>query len=412
VKGRARAKQRAKPDKKQLARRAQRERQALQNLAEKRRPFEPLLEQIVAAVLHAEAPVARCDRSNVAPDGPRRAEAWVEVGSGLGQLRSLLPAEVRPHVTHTDLSGSLIRALTERHPKARAVAANVTHLPFESESVDVVLGLCAFDSFSSPAQASREIGRVLRPGGRFIHFLDAATNVEPVVTELIGRARLPLPNFFADIALRHPQLLDASQRERFLHDYHDVLSVPVSHFVAILEMLRRAGHPLAPMLDRYSAPFLKRPFEVLPAARTLVKLTSDPTTGRPMNQALMSLFTALQQAPYLDQLPFDLQSHSSLAHFKARLEHYFGVDYGYALRMSTVVYARVYEIDHESPLRARIRRVGIGQNCVDWPAPQGVLAQQLKRDLPSVETAEVTPESHVLREAAVYCLVSERKLVA
>jgi SAM-dependent methyltransferase len=337
-----------------------------------------------------------------------RKDNWLEVGSGLGQLRSLLPANLRDRVTHTDLSGALVRALVERHPGARGTAADVTRLPFEAASVDVVLGLCAFDSFSSPAQAAREIGRVLRPGGRFIHFLDAATNVEPVIDELIAERQLPLPNFFVDIALRRPELLQGSRYERFLRPYHDVLSVPISQFVAVQAMLQHVGHPLEKMLERYSAAFLKRPFELVPAARTFVKLTSDPATGRPMNQGLMSLFTTLQQPPYCERIAFDLRSHSSLAHFKARLEHHFGPEFGYAVRLSDIVYAREYQADQEQPLRARIRRVGIGQNRVQWPAPMGIAAHRLKPDLPGGEPPDAAPHSHVLREAAVYCLVSEK----
>lgn len=288
------------------------------------------------------------------------------------------------------------------------MAANVTRLPFATDSVDVVLALCAFDSFSSPDQSTREIGRVLRDGGRFIHFLDAATNVEPVIVELVGNGRLPLPNFFADIALRRPELFDSVHMKHFIQPYNDIVSVPLSQFDFITEMLRKANHPLGPMLHRYAAAFVKRPLDPLEAARTFVKLTSDPTTGRPMNQALMSLFTTLQQPPYAERIRFDLLAHSSLAHFKARLEHYFGVAFGYELRLSAIVYAREYEPDLDSPLRARIRRVGIGQNCVDWPATAGVAAHRLKPDLPNTEVSTVAPHSHVLKEAAVYCLVSEK----
>jgi hypothetical protein len=128
-----------------------------------------------------------------------------------------------------------------------------------------------------------------------------------------------------------------------------------------------------------------------------------------MNQALMSLFTTLQQPPYSEHMPFHLQSHSSLAHFKASVEHYFGCDFGFELRLSDIVYARTYELDEDSPLRARVRRVGIGQNCVDWPVPEGIPAHHLKPDLPGAEVAGVAPSSHVLREAAVYCFVAEKK---
>jgi hypothetical protein len=162
------------------------------------------------------------------------------------------------------------------------------------------------------------------------------------------------------------------------------------------------------MLERYSAVFFKQPFAPLAAAQTFVKLTSVPATGRPMNQALMSLYTTLQQPSYSRSIPFELQAHSSLAHFRTRLDHYFSRDFGYVIRLSDIVYARTYDVDQADPLRARIRRVGIGQNCVQWPAPSGIAAHRLKPDLQSDEAAGAAPHSHVLREAAVHCLVAER----
>lgn len=403
---------RGKPNKQKAARIARGEKQALESLGQKRQPFEPLLRDVVAAVLHAAGPQPEGVAAEaLIASGERptpRNQTWVEVGCGLGQLRTLLPPEVAPRVTHTDVSEWLVRGLQTKFPEARAMTADVNRLPFEAGSVDAVLGLCAFDSFPEANRAAREIARVLRPRGRFIHFLDAATNIEPVLTHLVANGRLALPNFFADIELRRPDLLEAVQVEHLVKPYHDVLSVPIAQFAAVVELLQRAGHQMAPMLQRYLTHFTTQPFLLLPAARAFVELTSDPAVGRPMNQALMSLFTTLKQPPYSDHLGFDLQAQSSLAYFKATLERHFGPALGFEVRVSTVVYARAYEANSDEPLRARVRRVGIGQNSLEWPAALGVPASQLKPDLASPEPNGATPETHVLREAAVYCLVSEK----
>lgn len=399
---------RGKPNKQKAARIARGEKQALESLAQKRHPFEPLLRDVVASVLYAEGPKARTPLSSQEPRLGAHDSTWVEVGCGLGQLRALLPTDIRDWVIHTDVSEWLVRGLLDKFPDARALTADVVKMPFETGSVDALLGLCVFDSFPDPTRAATEIARVLRPGGRFIHFLDAATNIEPLLLALVGRGRLPLPNFFADILVRRPDLVEEVLVGHLVQPYHDVVSVPLSQFTAIAEMLQRAGHQVAAMLDRYLRYFLRQPFELLPAARAFVELTSNPEVGRPMNQALMSLYTTLQRPPYSEHLRFDLESHSSLSYFKTSLEQYFGSAFGFELRYSSIVYARAYEPNLEDPLRARVRRVGIGQNSLDWPAPQGVPAQQLKPDLPSPEPNGAAIETHVLRESAMYCLVSER----
>jgi SAM-dependent methyltransferase len=398
---------RKKPNKQKAARVARGEKQALESLGQKRRPFEHLLKEIVASVLHAEAPRPVLQLSGAQLDAPN-AEAWLEIGCGLGQLRGLLPSEVLPRVIHTDLSEHLVRGLLDKYPEARARAASVNQLPFEDASIDAVLGLCVFDSFPDHARASHEIGRVLRPAGRFIHFLDAATNIEPVLIQLVNAGRLALPNFFADIALRRPDLVDMARLGHLIQPYHDVLSVPLAQFSVVVEMLQRAGHPMASMLQRYTSVFQQRPFAVLPAARAFVELTSTPEAARPMNQALMSLFTTLQQPPYSEHVPFDVQSHSSLVNFKATLDRYFGPEFGFEVRISTIVYARTFEADDRAPLRARVRRVGIGQNSLYWPPPRGVHTSRLNVNLPGPEQAGVAPETHVLHEAAIYCLVAEK----
>jgi SAM-dependent methyltransferase len=388
--------------------RAQRERQALQSLAQKRRAFEPLLAQIVAGVLHAHGPEPGAAATGSRPQEQRRERRWIEVGSGLGQLRSLLPSDVLDCVTHTELSKSLTRGFVERYPEARVLAADVGRLPFDSEGVDAVLGLCAFDSFPAPAKAAREIARVLRPGGRFIHFLDAATNIEPILVALLEGDRLPLPNFIADAALLEPALLDLDELSHLCGPYHDLLSVPVKNFELVTAMLVRAAHPMAKILEAYSAPFLKRPFNSLLAARAFVALTSDLKNSRPMNQALTSLVSTLRRPPYSQYIPFELLAHSSLAHFESSLNGYFGADFGFVPRLSAVVYARAFEPSRGEPLRAHVRRVGIVQNSVSWPAPVGVPARHLKPDLPSLEVPDATPDSHILREAAVYAFVAEK----
>ncbi len=369
---------------------------ALSSLEAKRRPFEPLLKRVVEAVLHQQGPKAASPSS------------IVEVGSGLGQLRSLLPEAVLDAVTHTEISAKLAKGFAQRYPDARVLTADAMALPFDSGSVDALLALCVFDSLNQPELARDEIRRVLAPGGVFVHFLDAATNVEPIFSQLVTAERLPLPNFFADTSVLQPALLEMDGLHRFLHPYIDLLSVPIRHYTELVDVLARAKHPMKDMLERYARPFLVRPFESRSAARAFVALTGSANNSRPLNQALTSLVSTLSAPQYSSHFAFDLKPHSTLTYFQQRLEQIFSEQRGFLRRMSNVVYARDFERNDRDPLRAHLLRVGIVKSAQDWPVPLGTSADALHpQAAPEVESG-LNASTHVLREAAVYCFVAEK----
>lgn len=369
---------------------------ALSSLASERRPFEPLLKRVVEAVLHQHGPKGAA------------AASVVEVGSGLGQLRSLLPESILESVTHTELSTKLTQGFLQRHPDAKVLTADVAALPFDSGSVDAVLALCVFDSLSRPGLARDEVRRVLARGGTFVHFLDAATNIEPILRQLMDAGRLPLPNFLLNTSTLLPAALDLESFRRLLHPYIDLLSVPMRQFEGLLEVLTRAGHPMKEMLERYARPFLIRPFDSLAAARAFVALTGNGEGSRPLNQALTSLVSTLRDPAYSSRIPFDLLPHSTLTHFQQRLEELFSEREGFSQRMSRVVYARAFEKNDQDALRAHTLRVGSIQSSRNWPAPLGTPAEALHPEAAPAVEADSSPSTHVLREAAVYCFVAEK----
>lgn len=357
-----------------------------------------MLKRVVEAVLYQH--------------GPKGASAprLVEVGSGLGQLRSLLPECLLDAVTHTEFSEKLTRGFARRHPTARVVSADAAALPFGANSVDAVLALCVFDSLERPYAVRDEIRRVLSRGGSFVHFLDAATNVEPIVSQLVDAERLPLPNFFADTSLLQSAFLDLQKFRAFLHPYVDLLSVPIGHYQGLLDVLRQANHPMLNMLERYARPFITRPFDSLAAARAFVALTSSDNNSRPLNQALTSLVSTLSAPQYSSRFAFDLRPHSTLTHVQQRLEQIFSEQAGFSQRLSSVVYARAFEKNDRDQIRAQVLRVGIVKNTEDWPIPLGTPAEQLHPQgarEPEPES-NASPSTHVLREAAVYCFVAEK----
>jgi hypothetical protein len=226
--------------------------------------------------------------------------------------------------------------------------------------------------------------------------------------QLIEVERLPLPNFFADTSMQQPALIDLETFRRFLHPYIDLLSVPIREFEGLLEVLARAGHPMKDMLERYARPFLIRPFESLSAARGFVALTGSSRGSRPLNQALTSLVSTLRDPAYSSRFPFDLQPHSTLTHFQQRLEQIFCERAGFSQRMSSVVYARDFERNEHEPLRAHTLRVGSVRSARDWPAALGTPAEALHSEAAPVLETALSPSTHVLREAAVYCFVAEK----
>lgn len=93
--------------------------------------------------------------------GGRRDLRMLDCGCGAGHNLALL----RPHgrVFGFDLSaGGLALARQRRHPLAQADA---THLPYASESFDLVTSFDVMQCLPDDAAALREMARVLRPGG-------------------------------------------------------------------------------------------------------------------------------------------------------------------------------------------------------------------------------------------------------
>lgn len=103
------------------------------------------------AVLRAEQ---RCVRELLAG----AARPWLDLGTGSGRFGGDLGAEVG-----LDPAPDLLRIARRRMP---AVVRGVAEaLPFRDASVGAVLSVTVFEFLPAPAEAMREIARVLRPGG-------------------------------------------------------------------------------------------------------------------------------------------------------------------------------------------------------------------------------------------------------
>ena len=107
----------------------------------------------------------------------------LEVGAGTGHNLRYYPERV-DDVTLTDELGGMLRRAERRAVQAsrhvEMVAAPVERLPFEDASFDTVVGSLLLCSVDDQDAALAEIGRVLKPGGRYL-FLEHVRSDDPKV---------------------------------------------------------------------------------------------------------------------------------------------------------------------------------------------------------------------------------------
>ena len=94
----------------------------------------------------------------------------LEVGAGSGLNLEHYPAVDELVLTEPDdtMRTGLERRVARSRREARIVAASAESLPFPDASFDVVVSTMVLCTVGDPAAAIREIGRVLRPGGRLV----------------------------------------------------------------------------------------------------------------------------------------------------------------------------------------------------------------------------------------------------
>ena len=106
---------------------------------------------------------------------PRRI---LEIGSGTGNFALRMTEELGCEVIATDSSAAM--TATSRAQGARSILADARFLPFMSAGFDAVVAAWMLYHVSPLDQALREVGRVLRPGGRLV----AITNGRKHLAEL------------------------------------------------------------------------------------------------------------------------------------------------------------------------------------------------------------------------------------
>lgn len=282
----------------------------LANVRRQREPFQNLSRGIVASTLERYLPA----------DG-----AVIEIGMGDGQLRERLPESLLPRVTHTEPFAAASRAFRKQHPNVTVLQAGAEKLPFEDASAAAVLGLCVLDVVRDGAAVARELARVLRPGGRFIHFLDMSTMLEPVVAALGDSGLVLLPNVFADpSAGEWPE---------------DLFLVPREQLTMVVAILQATGHALARPLSQYLGVFNSSPLVVSKAAAELIQLQEDAGLRSALRGAFRAAFELAPPELRERLAGFQGRSISSSQLFSQRLRGWFGPEAGFQVESSSVIRA-------------------------------------------------------------------------
>lgn len=154
------------------------------------------------------------------PEGP-----LLDAGCGTGRHTVTLAAAGRD-VTGVDASAAMVERARQRVPDADFGVADLDDLPFPDASFSGVVCALALSHLPRLGQAVREIGRVLRPGGRAI-----VSNPHPNATALLAfQARFSRPD----------------GTRAYIPEYPHMLSEYVEAFAAANLVVTRCLEPVMP----------------------------------------------------------------------------------------------------------------------------------------------------------------------
>jgi ubiquinone/menaquinone biosynthesis C-methylase UbiE len=254
---------------------------------------------------------------------PEGAGPLVEVGTGDGQLRELLPEAVLPRVQHTEPLKLAIREFEKRHPGVAIQRAGAEKLPYPDGSLDAVLALAVLDVVDDAPAVVRELHRVLKPGGVVIHWLDMSTALHGMFQLLAQGNWVAVPNAVSDPSTaRFPE---------------DLLLIPLPQLQLVLQVLVARQHPYAKPLRQYLELWAARPL----AVRTAVFEYTQLAESAQLRDVLRNLFkVAYDLAPAAQKAAFATfqgQPAASSKFFEGRLKEWFSAAQGFSVVFSDIV---------------------------------------------------------------------------
>ena len=96
----------------------------------------------------------------------KRGDNVLDVGCGTGTVLSYLASKTDIKGYGLDVSEKMLDVAREKNPEFEFVQGDCTTLPYENESMDVMMACMAYHHFSDQKRFREEAYRVLKPGGR------------------------------------------------------------------------------------------------------------------------------------------------------------------------------------------------------------------------------------------------------
>jgi SAM-dependent methyltransferase len=343
-------------------------------------PLQASLELLERRRAPYAGPLAAIASDLLARFAPARDRLLLEIGAGSGQLRNWLSPGLRTRTVHSEPSDAATRTLRGRTPDATVVRAHAEALPFRSGACAAVLGLCVFDAVANPTATAAEIGRVLQPGGRFVHLLDMATLLEHPFAKLAASGLVPIPNVFSDPG-DHEWPLDIVLLER-------------AWLEKLLRFAAQADHPFAATFGPIFAPFFATPFVVETAANAFKAIAGSGERRRTLATMLTSAgrLSVAHGLRAVEPLPF----HSG-RYLQSLLATTFTAA-GFTVELSEVVARAIRRPAADDEREIRYRSLCVGHERLESELPRRLLAA----------VREPPTDGDILVEAGAFAFVARR----